>query len=934
MKSSRRKFLQTTLAAPVALALGRPGAEALGAVLLPSAQKMTFQNPDIIRYDHQCFTINNHDVFLHGGCFHYPRCPQSLWRDRLMKFKQAGFNTVESYVFWNYHEPVEGHADFTELESFIQLIHEMGFWMIARIGPYACAEWDGGGFPNWVLDKQFLLRSDVPESIETSRHWYDLVIPIIQKYQITTGGPIILMQIENEYNYWQGISDSHKRAYVTALAQMAWNGGIDIPLITCWTQQARENQYPDMARIADFCNFYPRWNITKEVPPGLATLRQQEPDSPQGVTELQGGWFAKFGGKLSVDQEGVGPAQLNALTKTVIEQGATFYSYYMGFGGTNFEWAAKNLTTTYDYAAPIREPGGLWGKYYEARGSSQALKMFGEILTRAEASDGAAQSTAAAVSATERINGKSGFLFVRENQNAEQNFKLTFIDPASPSHRKVSVPRQGQLSIGAREMKMMPLQVPVAGTTLRYSTAEVLAHGLNIDKWYLILYDDPGRVAEVSLATESEPNVEGDTTYQYWDRDYESIVIGVRFGQSEKTLVVNRDLIVVLVSRQRALRTWTADFPIKVFAGAEGTKPVEIPFISDASLLVSSGSHKSNIWADLECRPGSHDLTAIVPPGPSKCHVDGNKTRLQYTRTGRAARISFQTPELPFQPIDVTQVRTWVDRMAGQNDGQWVASNLRALEYTGRLPYGYVKYRSDTFTYSGQDKMFISTFADDAKKVFVNGRIVPEATNTKKEAEFDLAKYARQGNNTVEIAYELFGSPNFGKNINELKGVKSVGVGAAVQSATPVGHWQVQRFPAPATGRGKINPELAPGGWSQLVAIGTGGAKELLPSFTWCSAEFESEQPSEEWFAPLKVTVHSDRDALLYLNGRFVGRYMTIGPQSEFYLPEPFFNLEKGKKNILTVVLAYTDNPGNLRTLRIAPYNEFVTRRTRVEFGW
>jgi Glycosyl hydrolases family 35/Beta-galactosidase, domain 2 len=933
MKSSRRKFLQSSLAAPVALALARPGFESLGAVLFPSPQ-MTFQNPDMIRYDAHCFTINGRDTFLHGGAFHYARCPQSLWRDRLLKFKRAGFNTVESYVFWNYHEPEEGHADFTELESFIQLVKEMGFWMIARIGPYACAEWDVGGFPNWIIARQFPLRSDNPENVKASQHWYNLVLPVIEKHQITTGGPIILMQIENEYNFWKGVSDDQKHAYISALAQMAWSGGINVPLITCWTQQARENNDPDMARIADFCNFYPRWKITDEVLPALAKLRVEEPSSPGGVTELQGGWFSKFGGKLSVDQEGVGPDQLSPLTKTVIEQGATFYCYYMGFGGTNFEWAAKDLTTTYDYAAPIREPGGLWGKYYEARGISLSLGMFGELLARADAQPGAAESTNAAVSTIERVNGKSGFLFVRENENAEQQFKLTITDPASPSHRTISAPREGQLSIGAREMKMMALGLPVGETMLRYSTAEVLAHGLNLDKWFLILYDEPGRLAEVSISIEDEPHVEGDTTYIYWDREYESVVFGVRFDESEKTLVVNPNLIVVLIPRQRALRTWTAEFPIKDFVGAEGDKPVSIPFVSDAALLVSSGSRRSHIWADLEFRPGNHELTALLPPTPAKCRVDDVETELRYVRKGRATRVSFSTPELPTQAVPITQVRTWIEKISGQDTGQWIASPLRPLEELGSVPYGYVKYRTEPVTYSGQTKMFISTFADDAKKVFLNGKLVPEASINKKQVEIDLAKYAKPGSNTLEISYELFGSPNFGENIGELKGVQSVGLGAGAESATPIGNWQIQRFPVPAQGRGKIDPAQAPGGWSEPVGTGTGGDKELLPFFTWCSAEFEMQPPAEEWFAPWKVTLEADSDALIYLNGRFVGRYMTIGPQKDFYLPEPWFVTEQGGKNVLTVVLAYTNQPGHIRTLRMAPYAEYATRRTRIEFEW
>ncbi len=200
--------------------------------------------------------------------------------------------------------------------------------------------------------------------------------------------------------------------------------------------------------------------------------------------------------------------------------------------------------------------------------------------------------------------------------------------------------------------------------------------------------------------------------------------------------------------------------------------------------------------------------------------------------------------------------------------------------------------------------------------------------------EIDLAKYAKSGNNTLEIAYELFGSPNFGENLGELKGVQAVGIGSSAQSATPLAKWHIQRFPAPAVGRGKIDPAKIPAGSGAPVSIGTGGGKELLPLFTWCSAEFDIGQPPEEWFAPWKLTFEADRDALLYLNGRFVGRYMTIGPQKDFYLPEPFFINEKGKKNALTVVLAYTDQPGHIRTLRVAPYDEYATRRTRIEFEW
>ena len=266
------------------------------------------------------FTINNKDTIIFSGAFHYPRCPQALWRDRLAKLKAAGFNTVETYVFWNYHEPEKGKGNLTAFEEFVKLAGEMGFWMIARPGPYVCAEWERGGFPDWVATMRFPLRSNHAESIKTSQHWYSQVLPVIQRHQITVGGPIIMVQVENEYDFSPPMPDGDKREYIRALANMVWQAGITVPVISCWTRQARENSDPDMARIMDTCNFYPRWDIVKEVVPALQQLRAQEPASPLAVTELQGGWFSQFGGKLSVDQEGVNAQQLDTLTKTVLSK--------------------------------------------------------------------------------------------------------------------------------------------------------------------------------------------------------------------------------------------------------------------------------------------------------------------------------------------------------------------------------------------------------------------------------------------------------------------------------------------------------------------------------------------------------------------------------------------------------------------------------------
>ena len=932
MKSSRRQFIQSTLAAPLMarFASGRSGTARVETLTALPAQ-MEFENPQIIKYDSSCFTIYRKDTMIFSGAFHYPRCPKVLWRDRLTKFKAAGFNTIETYAFWNYHEPEKGKSNLTDFEDFIKLVHDMGFYMIARPGPYVCAEWERGGFPDWVATMRFPLRSNHPESIKTSQHWFDQVLPVIQRHQITVGGPIIMVQVENEYDYSPPMPDGDKREYVRALANMVWGTGISVPVITCWTKQARENSDPDMAKITDTCNFYPGWNIVKDVVPELQKLRKEEPFSPLAITELQGGWFSEFGGKLSINQNGVDAEQLDTLTKTVLEQGVTSFSYYMGFGGTNFDWAAKNLTTSYDYAAPIREPGGLWDKYYAAHGICQFLRLHGEVLTRAKALEGGADSTNPNVTVTERINGQSGVVFVRENANAEQRYKMTFIDPNSPTKRRISAPRESELVLGPREMKMLPVQVPIPGSQLRYATAEVLAHGINLDRHFLILYDLPGRAAEISLATRGEPHIEGDTTYQYWDQEYESMVFGVRFEKTEKILLVNDHLLVILLPRDRALRTWVAEFPSKVFPYLDESDPKSftVPFISDGYMFAGSDTQKNRIWADLDFLPGQHELLMLLPNNPGKCWVDGVPAAVAYEREHRTARLNVTTPPLPYKPIDLSSGQAWVEKF-DTSSGHWQSVAPGALEDAGPVSYGYVKYKAQ-FEYTNESKMFISAFANDVMKVFINGKPVDEAFKPAKAISFDLAKYAKPGTNALEIAYEAFGADNGDTALGDLKGIESVRLGSEGPSGVAISSWQIQRFAAPMRGR-EVDPAFAGAAWSPATYQASDAAGQLLPAFTWCQTKFATPAIEQGWLVPWKLTFDADRDALIYLNGKFVGRYVTVGPQKEFYLPGPYF--APGGENTLTFVLAYTDQPGHLRTLRVGPYEEFSAHRSRVEFQW
>jgi Glycosyl hydrolases family 35/Beta-galactosidase, domain 2 len=658
MKHTRREFLQCGISAPFAAVLAAPGRTL--SLIRPNENPVwrRFSQPQIIRYDSECFTIHDRDVFLFGAEFYYPRCPRQLWPDRFLKLRRASFNTIETMVFWNYHEREEGHFDFTEFEDFIKLAHEMGIWVIVRPGPYICAEFERGGFPRWVVARQFPLRSMHPESLKTSKYWYDHVLPIIRRYQIMNGGPIILMQIENEYDFWP-LPDSEKREYIRFLAHLAWDAGIEVPLITNWSGVVRDPADPDMTRIMDTCDFYPRWNFMKEIPPALTKLRMQQPADLLGITELQGGWFSQIGGKLSVDQVGVDAAQLNALTKSVLGMGVTYFNYYMGFGGTNFDWAAEKLTTTYDYAAPVREPGGLWDKYSAARGIGQFLKMFGGLLARARPTQEDCKSTNSDVWVGERINRKSGVLFIRANTDSEHHFKMTFADPASNWRRKFSVPREGELILGPRGMKMLPLRVPVGDRELIYTTAEVLSQGENNGRYFIIVYDEPDRVAEIAFESDRQPHIIGKTLYRYWEGNTRSVVIGIHAENKAQFLLVDETLHVIVLPKKVALRTWVEEFasaPLLV-----GSRRAAVPFMTDAYFLCRSGSEAKRPWADLDYLPGEHQLQILLPSQPARCKINGSSQPLHYDPQFRIASVQVTTAELPVQGIDLKTGQTSVE---------------------------------------------------------------------------------------------------------------------------------------------------------------------------------------------------------------------------------------------------------------------------------
>ncbi len=359
-----------------------------------------------ISFDEQALIVGGRRVWLVSGAIHYPRVPRELWRDRIRAAKQAGLNCIETYVFWNAHEPAPGEFDFTgdlDLRRFVEIVGEEGMWCWLRPGPYVCAEWDGGGLPAW-LETVSTTRKSGPMKIREAgepflaacSRYLSAVMKQVRGLQVVGdgkknktqqddsalalvgaaggyhgegGGPILMMQVENE---WFSHSDKQHDGYHRQLARYLLEGGCRVPLNVC-------NQ---LWQPVD--GTLHTWNGSENLPAALRQLALIQPDTPRIVSEYWTGWFDHWGGKHA---DSVDPQKHLYRLAGILGAGAMF-NLFMFHGGTNFGFtggrsvngSACYMTTSYDYDAPLREGGGRGDKFAMTKRLCTFASQFGAVL--------------------------------------------------------------------------------------------------------------------------------------------------------------------------------------------------------------------------------------------------------------------------------------------------------------------------------------------------------------------------------------------------------------------------------------------------------------------------------------------------------------------------------------------------------------------------
>lgn len=307
------------------------------------------------------FYLDGNPIKIISGAIHYFRVVPEYWQDRLEKLQALGCNTVETYIPWNMHEPQEGEYCFSgmyDVRKFIQTAQKLGLYVILRPSPYICAEWEFGGLPFWLLqDGDMKLRFNYPPYLAKIDRYYKRLFQEFNDLQIDKGGPIVMMQVENEYG-----SYANDKEYIYSVVDLMRKYGVTVPLVTSdgpWSDMLDNGSVQDVA--------LPTINCGSDVKQHFARLRQfHGQDRPLMVMEFWIGWFDAWGN----EQHNTRDAE-SAATELddILKEGSV--NIYMFHGGTNFGFTSganyydklSPDTTSYDYDALLTEWGDFTPKY-------------------------------------------------------------------------------------------------------------------------------------------------------------------------------------------------------------------------------------------------------------------------------------------------------------------------------------------------------------------------------------------------------------------------------------------------------------------------------------------------------------------------------------------------------------------------------------------
>lgn len=932
---------------------------ALGLPSLPqtataSAPRVTHQ----ITWDSHSLMLDGQRLLIYSGEFHYFRLPsQSAWWDRLQKMKAAGLNAVSIYFDWAYHSSAPGVYDFSgvrDIDTLLSMTERLGLYVIARVGPYMNGEVDAGGIPGWVLTRGGNLRDQTwngtvaapqvsPLYEQYSQQWYDHLLPILARHQVSDGGSVLLLSVENEYNQQQG-----SQQYMQALVTMAHADGITVPLFTNdfwfagqWSNVVDLYAYDSYPYGFDCCHQW--WDMHFHgVDTWESHLRTQlGVKTPMFVSELQGGAYDPWGGRGYPAIAATFNADwLTNLDESAFAQGTDILNTYMYAGGTNWGYMSEpGVYSSYDYGAPLGESGELRPAYYASHLLASFLTTYGSTLAGADAvGPGALATNPAVVVHTRAAPNGQLFVFLRQGDAGPDETTRVSI-PLGGKYVTIPQAKNTAITMPGASARILTANVDVGPLHLNYSTSQVFTVVNTADGPYLVLFGPAGTQGETDFVlptgnllvthnagvTVNKANGELRLNYVHTDAP-----------RMASIQTASGTLHVLIVSSTTAQRFWVDQSMI-----ISGPDLVE----DDAGVLKLFGATRRNVTvygAPVDRSLLIHGRMAALPDAVNGQVLLGNIAGPATITLPQLTTWRFSPGAPEISPAFDDSSWQAADHTSTSNPNVPASDTLLADDYG--FHYGFVWYRGH-FTPSGTETG-LTLQARQSYSVYLNGQYLgsadesladpPHAYATPRTFTFPPGALHPGSDNVIAVLTESLGHDQGWLGGPVAQSPQGILTATLIGSAAPIS-WRIQgdvggETPPDST-RGLMNasglfgerqgwyvPSFDDSSWQSITTPDLWSARGQSAPVGWYRTHFTlSFPPGED--VPLGLTLpHVSDKAVIWLNGWQVGRYWEqMGPQHEFYLPAGVLNTHGD--NVLSVAVWNRGHQGGLTsTPTLNPY--------------
>ncbi|KAF9526882.1 glycoside hydrolase family 35 protein [Crepidotus variabilis] len=901
-----------------------------------------------VTWDKYSYFVNGKRLMLFSGEVHPYRLPvASLYLDVFQKIKAMGMNAVSFYVFWGILEPKKGDISFEgfrDLQPFFDAAKKAGIYLIARPGPYINAETTAGGFPGWGTYTPGIWRTSNASYIDAYTGYIKAVGAKIAANEITKGGPVILVQSENEYSGWQA-PYSEDYEYEKKLKQAFIDTGITVPITTNDAWPGGHYTSVDVYGYDSYpngfdCSHPTTWK-SDAVPESFWSAHQQyTPNIVNAVYEFQGGAFDGWGGS-GYDTCAVltGPEFERVFYKNEIAMSTTFLNLYMIFGGTNWGGIAHpGVYTSYDYGSAITEDRRLRDKYYELKLIANFLAVSPAYLTSRPQNVGSSQGAFTGNSALKTtqlldvVGNKTAFYVIRPadaSLNAVQQYKLTL--PTSIGN--VTIPTVGgTLALNGKDSKIHVVDYAAGSTTVVYSSAEIATWATIDGKDVIILYGSAGELHETAIKSSSTPSVvSGSGTIK--TKSLSGGVLAIQYTTTGQTVVQVGNTLLYVLDRANAYQFW----PVTPTSSLNTIHADTGSVIVKGGYLLRSASTISGTLA-LTGDLNSTTTFEIIAPTAAAQKVTFNGESLDVSKSSHGTITAKKTITLPDVKLPDLSSLTWkkADSLPeispSYSDAAWTTANRAStvnpttpttpvILYAGEYGYhtGNILWRAH-FTATGTETAFkVKVMGGSAfgYSVWLDSTFLGswegDSVRQDYEGTFKIATSPKKGSSHVitilqdHMGYEedwIVGSETF-------KGPRGIISYSFVGSTgTKVDTWKVTGNLGGESYVDKTRGPLNEGGlfaerqgWhlpgfddaSWVPGKPTEGISSAGVAFYRTS--FKLDVPSGVdypiAFAVSNSTTNPHYRAQFYVNGYQFGKYVnSIGPQKVFPVPQGILNYQ------------------------------------------